>query len=285
MSEKVVFESNMFFSPHLAASFRRQHTGPHALPPFSYINWHEAVELLYVVSGELFLLYGDHTETAHAGQIIAVNPYILHAVGSLEATDFFFIKVYPPFFDECGIDFTSLGFIPLIDDPEAARIFRELNRIHTETDDPFFLPRFKGLLLCLLARLCKHYQGDASAYAPLLPNLRRLHLAVPALTYIHSHFTEKIRIQQVAQASHISESHLLHIFRQVTGMSVLQYVNHLRFLYAHTLFLTRGMPVGAVCAACGFDSPSYFTREYKKRFGASPSADRLAAVMQQKHKE
>lgn len=278
MSEKLVFESNHFFSPHLAAFFKYQSRNTTSGQPFSYINWHEAVEFLYIISGELCLLYGDHTETARAGQIIAVNPYILHSTSCLEETDFFFIKIYPPFFDECGLDFTTLGFTPLIDDPEATSIFQELYKLSQETEDAFFLPRFKGLLLCLVGLLCKRHRGDPTVSTPILPNRRRLNMAVPALTYIHTHFTEKIQIRQVAEAAHISESHLLHVFRQVTGMSVLQYVNHLRFLYAHTLFLTRGIPVGAACAACGFDSPSYFTREYKKRFGTSPSADRLASA-------
>lgn len=265
------FEKGAGISPYLAAHFAREdHTGKGPRSPVGYINWHEAIELLNVLHGEIHILCGEQLIHARAGDTVAVDPYVLH--GTLFPSDdaeLFYVKICPEFYRECEIPFDGISHTPLIHDEEANRLFLALAALNDKRDTPYFLPRFKANLLLLVAHLREHHAlpyREAST-----PQKKLLTLIVPALEYIHAHFTEKLSVAEIAEVAHISESHLLHSFHAATGMSVLRYINHLRFLYAKTLLATTRLSVGEVASACGFRSFSYFSREYAKRMGVSPS--------------
>ena len=268
------FEKGAGYSQTLAAHFARQNRKPDGIHiPVDYINWHEAVEFLYVIQGEIHILRGDEIHHLHAGDIVAIDPYMLHApLFPTEETDLFYVKVFPPFYRECEIPFDGICHTPVFRDAEGTRLFKELIALYENRSAPMFIPRFKGILLLLVAHLFEHYAGIATDRHA--PGKKQLSLMIPAIEYIHDHVTEKPSIAEIAAAAHISESHLLHSFRAATGMSVLEYVNYLRFLYAKTLFATSTLSCGEVAAACGFTSVSYFSKEYTRRMGISPSAER-----------
>lgn len=268
------FEKGADFSQALAAHFARQNQKPDSIHiPVDYINWHEAVEFLYVIQGEIHMLRGDEIHHLRAGDIVAIDPYMLHApLFPTEETDLFYVKVFPPVYRECEIPFAGISHTPVFRDEEGARLFSELISLNENRNTPMFTPRFKGTLLLLVAHLFEHYATISEDRH--IPGKKQLSLMIPAIEYIHDHFTEKPSVAQIATAAHISESHLLHSFRAATGMSVLEYINYLRFLYAKTLFSTTALSCGEVAAACGFSSVSYFSKEYTRRMGTSPSAER-----------
>lgn len=268
------FEKGAGFSQSLAAHFARQNRRPDSIHiPVDYINWHEAVEFLYVIQGELHILRGDEIHHLQKGDIVAIDPYMLHApLFPTEETDLFYVKVFPPFYRECELPFEGIGHTPVFRDAEGERLFLELIALNENRSAPMFIPRFKGILLLLVAHLFEHYATISEDRHT--PGKKQLTLMIPAIEYIHDHFTEKPSVADIAAAAHISESHLLHSFRSATGMSVLEYINYLRFLYAKTLFSTTPLTCGEVAAACGFASASYFSKEYTRRMGISPSTER-----------
>lgn len=271
------FEKGAGYSQALAAHFARQNRKQGSIHiPVDYINWHEAVEFLYVIQGEIHILRGDEIHHLQAGDIVAIDPYMLHApLFPTEETDLFYVKVFPPFYHECEIPFDGIGHTPVFRDAEGTRLFKELIALYEKRNSPLFIPRFKGILLLLVAHLFEHYATVSEDRHT--PGKKQLSLMIPAIEYIHEHFTEKPSVADIATAAHISESHLLHSFRAATGMSVLEYINYLRFLYAKTLFSTTALSCGEVAAACGFTSVSYFSKEYARRMGISPSAERRIA--------
>lgn len=272
------FETDSVQIPKLPAHFARQNCTPTAVRvPDNYINWHESVEFLCVLSGDVHILRGEELLHPMKGEIVAIDPFMIHApLFSTDATDLFYVKISPELYRESGLDYDGISHTPLIRDEEAFRLFSTLAELNEDRGSPVFVPRFKGTLLLLMARLYEHYSVKDGARTP--PRGKLLSLVIPAIRYIHEHFTEKPSIAAVAEAAHISESHLLHSFRAATGMSVLQYINHLRFLYARTLFKTTEMTVGEVAAVCGFVSLSYFSKEYTRRMGISPSAERRSST-------
>jgi AraC-like DNA-binding protein len=241
--------------------------------PEEYFNWHEAVEFLHVLKGEVHIMRGDELIHAREGDTVTVDPFMLHAPLFPSAdNELFYVKIMPELYAECGIPYEGIAHKPLIRDGEVSALFATLTALNEERDAPLFLPRFKGTLLLLMTHLLEHY-GERKSAAPTLPK-KQISLMAPAIEYIHAHFTEKPSVAAIAEAAHISESHLFHSFHDTTGMSVLQYINHLRFLYARTLLSTTERSVGEIAADCGFSSFSYFSKEYTRRMGESPSATR-----------
>ena len=94
-----------------------------------------------------------------------------------------------------------------------------------------------------------------------------------AIARIRSGFHEQLRIDEVAAAAGMSASSLHAHFKAVTRMTPLEYQKQLRLQEARRLMLAAGSSAGAAGFAVGYDSPSQFSREYRRLFGAPPRQD------------
>jgi AraC-like DNA-binding protein len=94
-----------------------------------------------------------------------------------------------------------------------------------------------------------------------------------AITWIKENYTRPFSIDEVAALSGMSASSLHQHFRAATAMSPLQYQKHLRLQEARRLILSRALDAASAGHTVGYDSPSQFSREYKRLFGAPPQRD------------
>lgn len=86
-------------------------------------------------------------------------------------------------------------------------------------------------------------------------------------------YTQPLKIRELAATANMSQSTLYHSFRQVTRMSPLQYQKKLRLHEARRLMLAEGLEAATASYRVGYESPSHFSREYSRMFGAPPRAD------------
>jgi AraC-like DNA-binding protein len=91
-----------------------------------------------------------------------------------------------------------------------------------------------------------------------------------AISWIRDNYAEPMTIEGLAQLAGMSVSTLHRRFRAVTAMSPLQFQKRLRLQHARTLLLSQQGDIAAVGHAVGYDSPSQFTREYRRLFGVPP---------------
>jgi len=98
-----------------------------------------------------------------------------------------------------------------------------------------------------------------------------------AIRWLKHNFAQPFRIEDLAREVHMSPSGLHHQFKAVTAMSPLQYQKRLRLQEARWLMLGEGLDAAAAGFQVGYESPSQFSREYRRLFGAPPRRD-LAAL-------
>ncbi|WP_439485704.1 AraC family transcriptional regulator [Blastomonas fulva] len=94
-----------------------------------------------------------------------------------------------------------------------------------------------------------------------------------AIGWIRHHSHEQLRIRDVAGAARMSISSLHHHFKRITGLTPLQFQKQLRLQAARQMMIAEGINAGSAGFAVGYDSPSQFSREYRRLFGAPPRAD------------
>lgn len=94
-----------------------------------------------------------------------------------------------------------------------------------------------------------------------------------AITWIKQNYAEPFRIETIAREARLSPSALHHSFKSVTAMSPLQYQKQLRLQEARRLMLAQAMDAATASHHVGYESPSQFSREYSRLFGAPPSRD------------
>jgi AraC-like DNA-binding protein len=102
-----------------------------------------------------------------------------------------------------------------------------------------------------------------------------------AVELLRQRYLEPLRIETLARSVHMSVSSLHHNFKAATTLSPLQYQKQLRLHEARRLMLAEGLEAATAAHRVGYESPSQFSREYKRLFGAPPRSEisqvRLAA--------
>ncbi len=94
-----------------------------------------------------------------------------------------------------------------------------------------------------------------------------------AIDWLKSHFTNSFRIEDLATQVNMSTSTFHHHFRALTAMSPLQYQKWLRLNEARRLMLSERLDATSAAFQVGYQSPSQFSREYSRSFGAPPLRD------------
>ncbi|PSJ57483.1 AraC family transcriptional regulator [Kumtagia ephedrae] len=94
-----------------------------------------------------------------------------------------------------------------------------------------------------------------------------------AIDWIKVNYARPLSIEELAAHVQMSTSTLHHHFRQLTAMSPLQYQKWMRLNEARRMMLNEGMDAAGAAFQVGYESPSQFSREYNRLFGAPPKRD------------
>jgi AraC-like DNA-binding protein len=105
-----------------------------------------------------------------------------------------------------------------------------------------------------------------------LAESRLAHLA-RAIRWIRDHYSEALRVEELAALATMSVSSFHRHFRTVTSMTPIQYQKQIRLSEARVRLLAQPDDITGVGLAVGYDSPSQFSREYRRMFGEPPSRD------------
>ncbi|MEX3773537.1 AraC family transcriptional regulator N-terminal domain-containing protein [Pseudomonas sp. MYb118] len=123
----------------------------------------------------------------------------------------------------------------------------------------------------ILYRLLRSPQGHR-LYEIAIANSQS-HRISQAIKWLNGNFEQPLRIDELAREVNLSVSTLHHRFKAMTAMSPLQYQKQLRLQEARRLMLAEGLEASAAGYRVGYESPSQFSREYSRLFGAPPLRD------------
>jgi AraC-like DNA-binding protein len=192
-----------------------------------------------------------------------------------------------------------LGMMLTLDVRSVVQIASELDVARPRRDDAYRSISFEPLdraLLDALVRLVRLL--DEPTLAPRLAPLIQQEVVIRLLTgphgpqllhlvtsgspsqqiaksvaWLKQNFVETLRIDDVARRAHMSPSTFRQHFRALTGVSPLQYQKQLRLQEARQLMLNENLDAGSAAGRVGYESPSQFSREYSRLFGAPPQRD------------
>ena len=94
-----------------------------------------------------------------------------------------------------------------------------------------------------------------------------------AIAWIGKNFRDRFSIERLAAEVGMSPSSLHEHFRAVTAMTPLQFQKQLRLQEARSLMLVEDLDVTTAALRVGYESPSQFSREYRRHFGEPPARD------------
>ncbi|MCG8393601.1 MAG: AraC family transcriptional regulator, partial [Pseudomonadales bacterium] len=162
----------------------------------------------------------------------------------------------------CGLCMSQM------DDRMQGALYRLLGLLDSPDDIPVLAPLarreiiYRALIGEMGPRMRKFVAADSQA--------NRISRVISTLK---DRYAEPLRVKELAESANMSESTLFHSFKQVTRMSPLQFQKKLRLHEARRLMLSEGLEAATASYRVGYESPSHFSREYSRLFGAPPKAD------------
>jgi len=103
------------------------------------------------------------------------------------------------------------------------------------------------------------------------------HTAVSAaVKFMVAHYDDPLTVGEIAEAAHLSEGRLAHIFRDTTGLSIRGYVTRLRVSIARRLLMETTDTLDTIATRTGYADVSNFSRTFKSIDGISPGEFRRA---------
>lgn len=155
-----------------------------------------------------------------------------------------------------------------LDDGIMGAAIRLLRLLDTPRDIPILAPLAEREILYRLLR-----GEQTSRLSQIAFGESKLQQVNRAITWIKRNFREAFSVETLAEEARMSASALHQHFKAVTNMSPLQYQKQLRLQEARRLMLSEAADAAVAGHTVGYESPSQFSREYRRLFGAPPLRD------------
>ena len=123
----------------------------------------------------------------------------------------------------------------------------------------------------IVYRLLVGAQGDRLRHLAVLGG--RGHQMTEAIRRLHAQFDQAVRMEDLASDLGMSASSFYQRFKDVTGMTPLQFQKEVRLQEARRLLLADDLDAATAGYRVGYSDPSHFSRDYKRLFGAPPGQD------------
>ena len=98
------------------------------------------------------------------------------------------------------------------------------------------------------------------------------------LRHIEKNYADVITIDEMASLCCFSSSHFMRFFKQTMGMPFTAYLNDYRLTLAAKALLESHKAILDIATECGFENLSYFNRQFKKKYGTTPSNYRKTSL-------
>lgn len=162
---------------------------------------------------------------------------------------------------------------PMASVPMNASMHQTVLRLLQTLNDPLEArvlgtARVQELLFEALRSTC------SSALRQLLRQHGHFSRIVHALDLLHRHYTQPLEVERLAREANMSVSSFHLHFKNITCSSPLQYLKRIRLLKARQLLVQGDNNISRIALEVGYESPSQFSREYRRYFGVAPRDER-----------
>ncbi len=237
-------------------------------------------ELILCIKGPIYLQIGDQRVTLSDHEVLIVPPFttMFGYQDSPHGADFYWLHFFSQHKEEL---FESSEeqmisevktnkqskrkiFLPmqfkLSDYEESTILIHQILSIHNELS---FIEERDYLVSALLIQLYKSYfnHADVTSDSSRINAIKE---------WIRANMSSTLTVEEIAENVHLNPDYLTRLFKQCTGMTTLQYLNHVKIEVATLLLIRTEMPVKQVAFNAYFNDPKVFMRRFKSTIGLSP---------------
>ncbi len=256
---------------------------PHIVVPWHY---HPEYELIYIEKSQGTLIVGDCIDKFKDGDMIFLGPNIPHVMKNEGA----YYQKNPDLSVTAKVIHFKKEILgeSLLDLPEFHKVKFFLKnsgqgfRIHGKTKTSLIklfadLHESKGseriiLLLKILNVLSKSEELSVLASEAFVESFK--HSSNQKLyqiyEYVSKNFQQKIDLESAAKVANLSKTAFCRFMKSKTNKTFSEFLNEMRINYAKKLLVDGKLSMAQIAYECGFNSPSYFNKQFKSYTGHTP---------------
>ncbi len=232
-------------------------------------------EILYVISGNGVLYFGNSVSMIQGGDFIFINSFEEHFFRADSVGGPF--RCYRILFDEAALGSPDDSCRTFFEGIKLCRFLKML---------PVFVERFhkvdalgknaegqalilRSLLLDIISYAVE--TGQYEKYSELSGIERRSLSAIDnALHYIRENYSENLSLKSILALTNYSKSHFIRLFKESTGMNVSEYINKFRIEKACLDLIYSNSNITEIATANGFNNIQYFSRKFREYMKCTP---------------
>ncbi|MCR1841758.1 AraC family transcriptional regulator [Murimonas intestini] len=243
-------------------------------------HWHEYLEILYLISGELTAVVQAETYNMAPGDIIVINSKDLHMTQTYGFTTYILLQISVEQIKQYLPRFEFLHFQTLIspgpEKPDEVFFYiQEMLKIYQAQEDGYQL-LFTSRLYELIYYLYKDYSSRSipqeSGFAS-----RDLYRITRAMEWVRQHFQDSLSLDDAADFLGLSREYFCRMFKKYTGQTFLEYLNAVRTMHLYEDLKRTDDSVTLLMEKNGITNYKVFMRTFKRLYGDTPQRVRKAA--------
>ena len=212
---------------------------------------HDCIELIYFLYGNARVITGQTSVQASFYDMIVYPKGMLHT----ESLQFdHHQEIICLWVDVPGLE---LSDILRVQDKDA-RLKWLLENVHMEyksrNPNRSLIDHYVKAVLLLIGRHCFEKRPESDMVSRVI-------------LYMQDHLTEAISVQQLADMVYVSKSYLSRLFKQKTGVSLMDYLNSLRMESAKAMLVASDMNTEEIAYQTGYHSTKFFYRAFRAYTG------------------
>ena len=248
-------------------------------------HWHEEIEILVVTKGSAVLILNNDRYELKEGYVAFILPNHLHLVTVLlgDTFDFYAVVFHPDLLSSSIQDAIQQQYFdsvlqenilfPTVLSAQEAKEFGiadVLSDIYAlfAKKEPCFELLIKARLYVVWSLYYLH--GTSSASVSERTSDYRIALVKSIIDYIHTHYESQITLDILAAYFHLSREHLCRLFKKMTRMSPIEYLNFYRISTSTRLLRQTDHEISDIALEIGFNNISYFNRTFKRYMHVTP---------------
>ncbi len=101
--------------------------------------------------------------------------------------------------------------------------------------------------------------------------------------YIAENLSGELSLTRLSEFTGLSKNYLSHIFKESTGLNIINYITDQRMNQARILLANQHLNIETIARRLGYETPHYFARKFRQYYGVTPSAFRLEPLQNMRH--
>lgn len=244
-------------------------------------HWHQAVEMMYIMEGEVDVTINAQETVLLPGDLFLIDSSVIHSTKSVHGNHailiqlpYALLKKYIPDFDDLSFSFDCHSHNPILN-TKIMRLVDVIKKMQIifEVDPKGGILRFNSLVFEMLYQLYHNF-STLIPDTDLRKDEKHFDRLKLVMNYTNEHFSRPLSLDEIADVAGFQKEYFCHFFKKNMGKTYLEYLNEIRLSHIYKDLVSTDLPLKIILENNGFTNYKLFRQLFYDNFHTTPGAYR-----------